>query len=225
MDRYKRYRERHRERLSAKRREQYRANPVSSWDPEKLAKKRAKDRARIVTPEQRERKNKRALERYRALHGEPKPRLTDEEKYIRRITYQRQYDKERYARNPEKFKQRFRNFTKQNPDSIRRSQRKWRETHPDQYRNIVLQRRCELDLNALLYIESTIQDPCVYCGKTPTSLEHIEPMIYSNNNDWDNLARACQSCNSRKSKMSLLNFLVRGGMRSNEIPNHNPHDI
>ena len=53
-------------------------------------------------------------------------------------------------------------------------------------------------------------DPCAYCGRFPAdTVDHIWPVAGGGPDVWHNLTPACASCNVRKSKMSLLEFLWR----------------
>lgn len=51
-------------------------------------------------------------------------------------------------------------------------------------------------------------DPCVYCGWPADSWEHLVPRSKGGNQYFNNLARACGSCNQRKGGLDLLTFLV-----------------
>jgi len=55
-------------------------------------------------------------------------------------------------------------------------------------------------------------EPCVYCGRMPNhdgTREHLTPIVAGGGNDWENLAPACQACNSRRGHGSILLFLVK----------------
>lgn len=58
------------------------------------------------------------------------------------------------------------------------------------------------------YVRIVVNDPCVYCGGAGGTLEHIIPITAGGNNEWLNLAGACQSCNSSKNNKSLLDFML-----------------
>lgn len=53
------------------------------------------------------------------------------------------------------------------------------------------------------------RDPCAYCGDPGGTVDHIVPIIDGGPGDWANIAGACLSCNSAKSTMSLLTFLLK----------------
>jgi 5-methylcytosine-specific restriction endonuclease McrA len=62
---------------------------------------------------------------------------------------------------------------------------------------------------AVEYIGIILGDPCSYCGSTTTSVDHVQALSRGGSGEWDNLAPACHSCNSRKRDKSLLSFLLR----------------
>ena len=52
---------------------------------------------------------------------------------------------------------------------------------------------------------------CAYCRKPDCKLtvDHMVPIIRGGSNDIENIAPACQSCNSKKGKMTAQEFLTR----------------
>lgn len=58
------------------------------------------------------------------------------------------------------------------------------------------------------YIKLIADDPCVYCGGPGGTVDHIDPVSRGGSGDMDNLAAACQSCNSSKKEKRLLPFLL-----------------
>lgn len=65
--------------------------------------------------------------------------------------------------------------------------------------------------NDLEYGRILLSDPCSYCGGPGGVLDHITPVVAGGTNDWHNLTSSCRTCNSRKSKRSLLTFLLKIG--------------
>lgn len=63
------------------------------------------------------------------------------------------------------------------------------------------------------YVLILRSDPCVYCGAPSKHIDHIVPFADGGPTEWDNLAPACLRCNVRKSRRSLLTFLL---VRQNE---------
>lgn len=63
------------------------------------------------------------------------------------------------------------------------------------------------------YVAIIRLDPCVYCGAPMKHVDHIVPFADGGPTDWTNLAPACAGCNYRKSRTSLLLFLLseKGG--------------
>lgn len=51
---------------------------------------------------------------------------------------------------------------------------------------------------------------CAYCGAQPESLtlDHVVPLSAGGRNETPNIVPACFECNSRKSGMSLLDFVL-----------------
>lgn len=100
----------------------------------------------------------------------------------------------------------------------------WREANPERYRsNMIRYRRrnpdrvrgydprrgaAAYDADALDYCDILAGDPCCYCGKLGQAIDHILPLASGGDSRWDNLTRACTSCNSRKGPKSLLHFLM-----------------
>lgn len=53
-----------------------------------------------------------------------------------------------------------------------------------------------------------LRDPCVYCGRSPTGLDHIRPRAAGGTDGWENRAPACGDCDGAKAHHSLLSFLA-----------------
>lgn len=59
------------------------------------------------------------------------------------------------------------------------------------------------------YWEALIRaDICSYCGGSGGTSDHIEAVDAGGSDRWDNLAGACQSCNSSKKAKGLLQFMM-----------------
>lgn len=58
------------------------------------------------------------------------------------------------------------------------------------------------------YKEIIKLDPCVYCGVSAEVTDHINPLARGGEHSWENLAPACNACNSAKRATSLLLFLL-----------------
>jgi hypothetical protein len=58
------------------------------------------------------------------------------------------------------------------------------------------------------------RDPCAYCGEEAGTVDHIEPQAHAARglggvHSWVNFTGACESCNTGKSDMPLLEWLYR----------------
>jgi 5-methylcytosine-specific restriction endonuclease McrA len=51
-------------------------------------------------------------------------------------------------------------------------------------------------------------DPCAYCSARAVVLDHVQPQVSGGPHDAGNLVGACQPCNARKGRRSLLGFLL-----------------
>lgn len=58
-----------------------------------------------------------------------------------------------------------------------------------------------------VYRPVMLGDPCSYCGAAATEVDHIDPVAMNGANDWQNLTASCRTCNARKGKLKLLEFL------------------
>jgi len=58
------------------------------------------------------------------------------------------------------------------------------------------------------YVKILRRDPCVYCGAPSEHIDHIIPFADGGPTDWTNLAPTCASCNLRKSRKSVLHFML-----------------
>ena len=54
-----------------------------------------------------------------------------------------------------------------------------------------------------------LRDICPYCTRRySNTIDHINPRANGGDNFWENLTGACDQCNRRKGKQSILQFLV-----------------
>jgi hypothetical protein len=74
------------------------------------------------------------------------------------------------------------------------------------------------------YLKMLRHDPCCFCGRTlppwrkvrrsknkeHITRDHIRPSSDGGNSLWINLTAACNKCNTKKSHLSLLEFLLGG---------------
>lgn len=92
-------------------------------------------------------------------------------------------------------------------ESQREASRRYHRLHPEM---TVIQnnarRGVTLDRE---HVKILVRDPCVYCGKRATGVDHITPIVSGGDSGWDNLAGACRDCNRRKHATPMLFFLLR----------------
>lgn len=58
------------------------------------------------------------------------------------------------------------------------------------------------------YRRAMRDDPCAYCGRPTTQLDHIEPRSTGGADGWSNRAGTCASCNGRKMDMPMLHWMA-----------------
>ncbi len=56
-------------------------------------------------------------------------------------------------------------------------------------------------------LRAVMAEPCAYCGADPEHVEHCTPIVRGGRNDADNVVSACQDCNLRKGRLTVLEFL------------------
>ena len=52
-------------------------------------------------------------------------------------------------------------------------------------------------------------DPCSFCGRPATDIDHIDAISRGGAHAWENLTAACRACNMSKYSEPLLTFLLR----------------
>lgn len=57
------------------------------------------------------------------------------------------------------------------------------------------------------YYLTYTSDPCVYCGGSAGTREHIVPLSQGGVKGWENKVAACGPCNRRRGSQPLLRFL------------------
>lgn len=53
-----------------------------------------------------------------------------------------------------------------------------------------------------------LSDPCAYCGKRSSTIDHVRPRASGGRNGWRNEVGACLDCNGQKADTPLLHFLL-----------------
>lgn len=101
-------------------------------------------------------------------------------------------------------------WRKANEEYARAWFREYRLSNPDKIRGYSAARQAHPIIGeALAYVAVITADPCSYCGGPSAEIDHIEALAIGGDSAWTNLTPACRSCNARKSKMPMLEFLVR----------------
>lgn len=59
------------------------------------------------------------------------------------------------------------------------------------------------------YYDIVLHDPCSYCGKTTSQVDHIQPLSRDGEHEWFNFTGTCAKCNQQKGSTSLLMFLLK----------------
>ena len=143
----------------------------------------------------------------------------------------RQADASYYAANRERIKARSREWHARNKPiaaiskrrryerngaSIRATNAKWRAANAERIRTIgfVSKARRRGAPGSHSHQEwvnklSECGNRCVYCGRmgVPLARDHVVPIVLGGSNNIDNIVPACRSCNSRKGRKTLREFL------------------
>lgn len=123
----------------------------------------------------------------------------------RRATQRRYYEANR-EEIVEKNRQR---SLQRDPERRRELQRAWKARNRDKVAADNHRRRAErYDEDGLAMLGIIHADPCAYCGKAASEVDHIVPLSDGGQNAWDNLAAACRTCNSSKNDRPLLLWML-----------------
>lgn len=127
-----------------------------------------------------------------------------------KIAYGKAYHEANRSEMNEKAKRRYRI----DPAPYVERARKWAAANPEKTsahaRKKNLRRRgAPVNAEAAQYIQLISQDPCCYCGQTTADMEidHIHPLSRGGDSSWNNLTRACRSCNGAKQGKTLITYL------------------
>jgi 5-methylcytosine-specific restriction endonuclease McrA len=130
-------------------------------------------------------------------------RSRTEEERAARAARERQFRIE----NPGRMQERRRRHYERHRESIIARAVEWRRS-PAGKAYTQHRRGVPLTDAAVSYVGLIAADPCVYCGGSADSVDHIEPISAGGTGDWDNLAPACRSCNASKKAKPLLTYLL-----------------
>lgn len=118
-----------------------------------------------------------------------------------------------------------REWEARNPGYTRDYLRRWRAENPERQdaiakryyaknreacvaRSVARKRGVRMaSADTLVYRDALLSDPCAYCGADATDVDHINPIVAGGSNEWWNLTAACRTCNARKGRRTLLEFL------------------
>lgn len=120
--------------------------------------------------------------------------------------------------------ERSRKWRENNREQFLNNQKDWHKEHPDYRKEYMLRdgnlqrkrlydreryrkSRRGCDTQTREYTLLLLNDPCSYCGRESSAIDHIIPISEGGPNDWDNMTVACTSCNSSKGAKTLLHFL------------------
>lgn len=114
-------------------------------------------------------------------------------------------------RNRDKVKASKLRYVENNRDKVRATKRKWSERNVDREREKVQRRRARLRRASIFVI--TIRDlgrlagmPCIACGDTANSVDHVLPLARGGCHGVGNLAPMCSACNSSKGAKTVTEW-------------------
>jgi 5-methylcytosine-specific restriction endonuclease McrA len=98
------------------------------------------------------------------------------------------------------------------PDAVRKRRREWAKTRKGILANRAARharRGAPYTDEALEWIASLVDPACGYCGGAATEIDHVVPVSLGGTGELTNLVPACRSCNARKSKAAVSDFLAQ----------------
>jgi hypothetical protein len=167
----------------------------------------------VITPELRERARERAAAWYRANKTRALESCKRRYETIS-VEIRRARKREYYARNKEKVRLINKRSNLKNSEKVKAANReytkRWRQANPDvvklQKKAWKAKRRASGPLPMAVIKEiRTLFPECVYCGASgsrdnPLTLEHLVAVASGGTNEKNNLASACNRCNSSRQK-------------------------
>ena len=64
------------------------------------------------------------------------------------------------------------------------------------------------NLGTMDYYKALRADPCAYCGRPGGEIDHIHARSNGGEDGWENYSGICKTCNARKGRRSVLNFML-----------------
>lgn len=125
----------------------------------------------------------------------------------------RAYSREYYVVNREKQQAANRRWNEAHPEQRRTHRAKWREANPVKIKQLSAAR-----LNApgshtaedLEQMYESQEGRCAYCERELDEhfhVDHMTPVCRGGRNDWTNLAITCPTCNLRKNRKTVVEFM------------------
>lgn len=65
-----------------------------------------------------------------------------------------------------------------------------------------------VELGHVSFKDMLKKDPCCYCLEPSNTWEHVIPRGLGGGDGWDNISRACQSCNNKRDIVPFLIFML-----------------
>jgi 5-methylcytosine-specific restriction endonuclease McrA len=151
--------------------------------------------------------------RYEREHPEVVPEHIREERRLRNRESQRKYRERQPKRVQGNRREYNRTWKQKNREHIRDYNYRYWLAHKDDCSKSDKERRRKIRLGrseeSVLWWRTIRNDPCSYCGCAgKMTVDHIVPINSGGSHQWDNLAPACLSCNSRKQDRLLIEFLL-----------------
>lgn len=124
--------------------------------------------------------------------------------------------RERGRRDAERKAERSREWREQNPERFKAACKAWSGGNPDKVRAIRYRRRAReraakgsVEAAQLRQMYEDQDGLCAYCERElhgKFDADHMVPLSRGGSNNWDNIALACASCNSRKNTKTAEEF-------------------
>lgn len=139
--------------------------------------------------------------------------IQKKKRYAEIAEKRRAYSRAYYAANREKQQAVNRRWSEANIEKRRAHRAKWRKANPVKVKQLCALRRnapghhSAEDLEQMYVSQEGL---CAYCEcglGEDFQLDHMTPIIRGGTNNWDNLALTCRTCNLRKNKRTVVEFM------------------
>jgi 5-methylcytosine-specific restriction endonuclease McrA len=118
-----------------------------------------------------------------------------------------------HQKNKDKLNARCREWRAKNHDKARELEKSYRLANP-QVGRLQNQRRRALKAQAGVYkitakdSAKILANPCFYCGKQSSHLDHVVPLALGGRHSLGNLVASCVKCNTSKNKKTIMEWRV-----------------